>query len=66
MMGTIGKITDTIVPMSAICPTPMAKHKLLEAIEKLNKEEYISAEDVIEYKNAIKALYYLLSIEKSK
>lgn len=26
MMGTIGKITDTIVPMSAICPTPMAKH----------------------------------------
>lgn len=44
----------------------MAKHKLLEVIEKLNKEEYISAEDVIEYKNAIKALYYLLSIEKSK
>lgn len=43
-----------------------AKHKLLEAIEKLNKEEYISAEDVIEYKNAIKALYYLLSIEESK
>ena len=26
MMGTVGKITDTIVPMSAICPTPMAKH----------------------------------------
>ena len=26
MMCTIGKITDTIVPMSAICPTPMAKH----------------------------------------
>ena len=26
MMGTIGKITDTIVPMSAICPTPMAKY----------------------------------------
>lgn len=25
MMGTLGKITDTIVPMSAICPTPMAK-----------------------------------------
>ena len=41
----------------------MAKHKV---IEKLNKEEYINAEDVIEYKNAIKALYYLLSIEKSK
>lgn len=44
----------------------MSKHKLLEVIEKLNKEAYISAEDVIEYKNAIKALYYLLSIEKSK
>ena len=26
MMGTLGKITDTIVPMSAICPTPMAKY----------------------------------------
>lgn len=26
MMGTIGKITDTVVPMSAICPTPMAKY----------------------------------------
>ena len=26
MMGTIGKITDTIVPMSAICQTPMAKY----------------------------------------
>lgn len=25
MMDTLGKITDTIVPMSAICPTPMAK-----------------------------------------
>ena len=26
MMGTLGKITDTVVPMSAICPTPMAKY----------------------------------------
>ena len=26
MMGTIGKITDTVVPISAVCPTPMAKH----------------------------------------
>ena len=25
-MGTLGKITDTIVPMSAICQTPMAKY----------------------------------------
>lgn len=22
----LGKITDTVVPMSAICPTPMAKY----------------------------------------
>ena len=26
IMSTLGKITDTIVPMSAICPTPMAKY----------------------------------------
>lgn len=26
IMGTLGNITDTIVPMSAICPTPMAKY----------------------------------------
>ena len=26
MMGTIGKITNTIVPMSAICPTPMPQY----------------------------------------
>lgn len=26
IMGTIGKITNTIVPMSAICPTPMPKY----------------------------------------
>ena len=26
MMGTLGKITDTVVPMDAICPTPMAKY----------------------------------------
>lgn len=44
----------------------MTKHKLLEVIEALNKEEYISSGDIIDYKNAIKALYYLLSIEKSK
>lgn len=43
----------------------MAKHKLLEAIEKLNRQAYISEEDTIAYKNAIKALYYLLSIEKA-
>ena len=26
MIGTIGKITDTIVPISAVCPTPMVRH----------------------------------------
>lgn len=26
MMGTLGKITNTIVPMSAICPTPMPQY----------------------------------------
>lgn len=66
MMGTLGKITDTIVPMSAICPTPMAKHKLLEAIEKRNKESYHTEGDIRAYKDALKALYYLISIEKSK
>lgn len=42
----------------------LSKHKLLEVIEKLNKEEYLSAEDVREYKDTYKALYYLLSISK--
>lgn len=26
MMGTLGQITSTIVPISAVCPTPMAKY----------------------------------------
>ena len=26
MMGTIGTITNTVVPISAVCPTPMAKY----------------------------------------
>ena len=41
------------------------KHKLLEAVEKLNKESYHSAEDIRKYKDAYKAIYYLLSIEKA-
>ena len=65
MMGTIGKITDTVVPISAVCPTPMAKHKLLEAIEKRNKESYHTEGVIRAYKDALKALYYLISIEKS-
>lgn len=44
----------------------MAKHKLMEAIEKLNKMSYQNTEDIHEYKEALKALYYLLSIEKAK
>lgn len=43
----------------------MSKHKLLEAVEKLNKEAYHSAEDIRKYKDAYKALYYLFSIEKA-
>lgn len=43
----------------------MSKHKILEAIEKLNKEAYHNAEDIRKYKDAYKALYYLLSIEKA-
>ena len=43
----------------------MSKHKILEAVEKLNKEAYHSAEDIRKYKDAYKALYYLLSIEKA-
>jgi hypothetical protein len=39
----------------------MAKHKLLEAIETYHTEGDIRA-----YKDALKALYYLISIEKSK
>lgn len=44
----------------------MSKHKLLEALEKLNNMDYHSAEDTREYKDTLKALYYLLSIEKAK
>lgn len=38
---------------------------LLEAVEKLNKESYHSAEDIRKYKDAYKAIDYLLSIEKA-
>lgn len=44
----------------------MTKHKLLEAIEKRNKEPYHTEEDIRAYKDALKALYYFISIEKSK
>lgn len=39
---------------------------LLEAIEKRNKESYHTEGDIRAYKDALKALYYLISIEKSK
>lgn len=42
----------------------MSKHKLLEVIECLNKQNKYYANDVETIKNAYKALYYLLSIEK--
>lgn len=44
----------------------MSKHKLLEVIEKLNKQDEYYSNDVETIKNAYKALYYLLSIEKNK
>ena len=44
----------------------MSKHKLLESLENLNKMDYHSSEDNHEYKEVLNALYYLLSIEKSK
>lgn len=44
----------------------MTKHKLLETLEELNKCDYHNKADIEEYKNALKALYYLLSIEKSR
>lgn len=42
-----------------------AKHKLLEKVEHLNEESYLSDEDVECYKNALKAVYYLMSVEKA-
>lgn len=42
------------------------KQELLEAIEKRNKESYHTEGDIRAYKDALKALYYLISIEKSK
>ena len=44
----------------------LSKHKLLEALEKLNKNTYNDNKDIEAYKNTLKALYYLLSIEKAK
>ena len=44
----------------------MSKHKVLEALEKLNNMDQHSAEYILEYKDTLKALYYLLSIEKAK
>lgn len=42
----------------------MAKHKLLEKLESLNKFEYHDSEETREYKDALKALYYLKQCEK--
>lgn len=44
----------------------MAKHKCLEKMEHLNSEEAdsLSHEDMEDYKNCAKTLYYLSHIEK--
>lgn len=44
----------------------MLNKELLMAIEKRNKESYHTEGDIRAYKDALKALYYLISIEKSK
>lgn len=45
----------------------MAKHKCLEKMEEMNKEDtdHLSDEDFHVYKNCAKAIYYLMSIEKA-
>ena len=45
----------------------MAKHKSMEVMERLNKEESddLDWRDVEQYKNAAKTIYYIMSIEKS-
>lgn len=43
----------------------MVKHKMLEKMEELNKEECSNNSEVEAYKNAAKTIYYLMSIEKS-
>lgn len=43
----------------------MAKHKLLEKMEYLNKEEFLSDIEIDTYKDCVKALYYIMSIEKA-
>lgn len=43
----------------------LAKHKMLEKMEELNKEEHLSDTEVHSYKNAAKTIYYLMSIEKA-
>lgn len=49
--------TDSIIMMS--------KHKILEKLEELNKEDCLSDEDMRTYKSCSEALYYLMSIEKA-
>lgn len=45
----------------------MAKHKCLEKMEEMNKEDtdHLSDSDFHVYKNCAKAIYYLMSIEKA-
>lgn len=52
--------------MAEFASKGVAGSGLGEAIEKRNKESYHTEGDIRAYKDALKALYYLISIEKSK
>ena len=43
----------------------MAKHKMLEKMEELNKDGFLCGEDCRTYKSCAEALYYIMSIEKA-
>ena len=43
----------------------LAKHKMLEKMEELNKEDSLCGEDCRTYKSCAEALYYIMSVEKA-
>ena len=49
--------TDSILMMS--------KHRIMEKLEELNKEECLSSEDMRTYKSSAEALFYIMSVEKA-
>ena len=57
----------TAVLSFAVGGPSMAKHKSMEVMERLNKEDSddLDEDDVEMYKNAAKTIYYIMSIEKA-